>query len=747
MSISSKHGVLRSSLALLFALTAAGPLRSHEGHRPLPARGMELDLEHDKILLTKAARETLDVKTVELVPQRITQTITTYGTIAAPWNHHALITSPLSGRILQLHVRAGEPVRAGQVVAELEAQELEQLQLDLRSSQIASELSKRLVESTERAARSGAIPGSSFIEAQAKLSQDVAAIDVLLARWNALQLPAATAQAILANPHQDHQQRLLLRSPIDGVVTHMDLVVGKIVGTTEHLMEVIDLSNVWLKIDVLEKDLAQVQPGGKIELLLSASPEASIEGVIDQIDPYLDPRTQSGTVWATLSNPHSGVQQPRLLPGMTGRVHLHAESRQRRLVVPLASVVRSGAERFVLVEEEQTAAASTYRKRVVNLGRRSGDGWELRGGDLVPGDRILTQGSHQLGSFFTKGVLTLSLDGARDINLDMQPATIQSIASTLAIDGVLDVPPSHRATVSTQLDGTLARILVDRGAQLKRGDVIAELMSQEFLTLQLELLSAEIALQLQQTSVTNYRSAQAGISERQLWEGESELNRLRSQRDSLRSKLRMVGLVDSQLDELARTRQVLPYLPLRAPIDGRLVAFDQYLGSVVQSDESLFEIHDSTRAWVQAYVSEMDVPRIERGQQVRVRFVAAPNEVISGTVVSGPQAATNDMRTHVVWVELTQASNIPLSHNMFASVTIETGGGTTGLAVPREALVAEGTRSYVFVQKEDQAFERRAVVTGVSNDRWVQVLDGLNAGQAVAVRGARALQSGYAALK
>ncbi len=747
MSTSNKHGGLKLFLALLSALTAESSLLSHEGHRPLPARGMEIDLEHEQILLTKAARDTLDVQTVELVPQRITQMITTYGTIAAPWDHHALITSQLSGRIVQLHVRAGETVRAGQVVAELEAQELEQLQLDLRTAQIASELSKQLAASTERATRTGAIPGASYIQAQAKLSQDLAAIDVLVARWNALQLPHAMLEAILANPHQDHEQRLLLRSPIDGVIRHMDLAIGKIVGTTEHLLEVIDLSKVWLRIDVLEKDLARVRPGGKIDLVLSATPAESMEGVIDQIDPYLDPRTQSGTVWATLYNPLSIDQRPRLLPGMTGRVHIHADSPESGLVVPMASVVRSGAERFVLVEEEQTASASTYRKRVVSLGQRSGDGWELLGGELVPGDRLLTQGSHQLGSFFSKGVLKLSRDGARDVNLDIQPAAIQSIASTLAIDGVLEVPPSHRGTVSTQLDGTLARILVDRGAQLKRGDVIAELMSQDFLTLQLELLSAEIALQQQQTSVENYRLAREGISERQLWEAESELNRTRSQRDTLRSKLKMVGLADSQMDELVRTRQVLPFLPLRAPIDGRLVAFYQYLGSVIQSDEILFEIHDSTRAWVQGYLSEMDVPQIHQRQHVRVRLVAAPDDVINGTIVSAPQAATNDTRTHVVWIELTQPPTIPLTHNMFASVTIETGGGTTGLAVPRQAIVAEGTRSYVFVQKEDQAFERRAVVTGVSNDRWVHVLDGLDVGQAVAVRGARALQSGYAALK
>ena len=61
-------------------------------------------------------------------------------------------------------------------------------------------------------------------------------------------------------------------SPIDGVVIHADQVVGKIVDPTEHLFEVVDLSTVWVKIGVLERDLHHVAIGQPVELTLAAYP-------------------------------------------------------------------------------------------------------------------------------------------------------------------------------------------------------------------------------------------------------------------------------------------------------------------------------------------------------------------------------------------------------------------------------------------------------------------------------------------
>ncbi len=86
---------------------------AHEGHKPLPTRGMEVNTETGKMVLTRSARTILDVQTDEVRPQTVSQSLLAYGTLVSPWNHHALVSSPLSGRIVELLVTPGETVKAG----------------------------------------------------------------------------------------------------------------------------------------------------------------------------------------------------------------------------------------------------------------------------------------------------------------------------------------------------------------------------------------------------------------------------------------------------------------------------------------------------------------------------------------------------------------------------------------------------------------------------------------------------------
>ena len=162
--------------------------------------------------------------------------------------------------------------------------------------------------------------------------------------------------------------------------------------------------------------------------------------------------------------------------------------------------------------------------------------------------------------------------------------------------------------------------------------------------------------------------------------------------------------------------------------------FDKVLGHVVQPDESVFEIHDLSQVWVQGFVSERDLARVKVGQAVRVRFVADAADVVTGTLVRSGSSVGQDDRTLSFWIELKQMPRVPVQHNMLARLTIETGNIPPRLAVPREAIVREGTRSYV-------------VVLGRSDDVAIEILEGLVPDDMVAVSGALALQTGYAALR
>ncbi|MBC7965751.1 MAG: efflux RND transporter periplasmic adaptor subunit [Fuerstia sp.] len=718
---------------------------AHEGHKPLPTRGMEVNAETGKMVLTKSARSTLDVQTAEVRPQKVTQSILAYGTLISPWNRHAMVSSPLSGRIVELLVSPGESVKAGQLLAELDSPELESLQLEIRNAQTALNLSLKLQASAEAAGKTGAIPGIRFIEAKNQVQQDRAAVEIARAKWLSLQLPLEALETMLQTPNEPHQQRLALKSPIDGTVTHTDLSVGKVVNSKEHLFEVLDLSSVWLKIGVLEKDLALVTIGQSLELTLTAYPNQKIPAQVDVFGQFLDPQTHLGTVWASLPNSASG--DLLLLPGMSGQVQLKVGDTSEKIVVPMSAVIRDGAERFVLVEEEQTQVASAYQKQTIVFGQRMGDVIEVHGGNLFPGDRVVTRGSHELGSFFTKGVLKVSGETARDIGLALQPASQLALAETITVDGLVDVPPTRRTVASAQLSGSIARILVDRGQKVRAGEVLAEIVSQDFQNLQLDLLRAHLDAELQQEIMSNLGDAGDAVSQRRLWEAESRLNLANGLRENVRQRLTTAGIPEEQLTQLVTTRTLLPTLPVRSPIDGVVMDFDKVLGHVVQPDESVFEIHDLSQAWVQGFVSERDLARVKVGQTVRVRFVADAAEVVTGTLVRSGRSVGQDDRTLSVWIELKQMPRVPIQHNMLARVTIETGTLPPQLAVPREAIVREGTRSYVFVHNADDIFERRFVVLGRSDDVAVQILEGLVPNDSVAVGGAMALQSGYAALR
>ena len=232
-----------------------------------------------------------------------------------------------------------------------------------------------------------------------------------------------------------------------------------------------------------------------------------------------------------------------------------------------------------------------------------------------------------------------------------------------------------------------------------------------------------------------------------LWEAENRLNQANALRENVVQRLKTVGVSDDQLTQLTSSKMLLPTLPVRAPIDGVVVHFDKLLGHVVQPDESLFEIHDLSHVLVQGFVSERDIPSVKVGQTVRIRLVADETEVVSGILVRSSRSVSPVDRTMAVWIEMQQMPRVAVQHNMLARVTIETGKVDPMLAVPRNAVVREGTRSYVFVRGENDVFERRFVILGQSDDFHVEIKEGLLRGEAVAVGGASALQTGYAALR
>ena len=731
-----------ASACLLTAGVAA--LFAHEGHAPLPTRGVQVDAARGHLLLTADARDGLGVTTAEVEARAVEGRVLAYATVVVPWTRHGFATSRLPGRVAKVHVVPGQLVRAGDIVAEVLSLDLETLQLDVLTAGTEIALAEKLVGGLKATAEAGAGSGQAVSDAELTLAQARNRLTVAGSKWLALGLTEADFDALVRRGTAAPGLTLPVRVPVGGTVVHAELTVGQVVEPADHLAEVTDLSTVWVRVGVLEKDLHRVAVGTPVELRFSAAPDEVVRAAVAATAPFLDPVTHLASVWADLPNPPG--REPRFVPGMAGRADLILPADRPRPTVPAEAVVREGAERFVLVEEANAAGAAEFRRQSVAAGRSAAGRVELLAGSVFPGDRVVTQGAHELGGFFAPAVLRLDAVGGRGVGLRVEAAELAATDDTVTLDGAVDLPPGSRGSVSSSLAGTVTAIRADRGQAVKAGDVLAEVSSPEFLTLQLDLVRAALDYRLEADTLARIQGLGA-VARRRVWEAEGRVTSLGAQVETLRRKLATAGLSPAQVEAVIDSKRVAASVPVRAPIAGVVVAFDKALGQAVTAREGLFEVHDPAKAAVVGYVSERDGPRVRVGQAARVRLVADPGVVLTGRVGRSGRTVGADSRSQAVWVDLDAPAAGPLIHGQLATLTVVTATRPPAVTVPLAAVAEEGAAAFVFVRKPDGVFERRAVETGPADDRRVAITRGLAAGEPVAVAGVAELTTGFASLK
>lgn len=735
---------LCAALGLLVTVAVTW-LFAHEGHAPLPTKGAQVDVEKGRIVLAAPARSALDVHvaTVEIRP--FDEKILGYVTLIAPWQQHAYATSQLSGRILHMHARPGQPVKAGDILAEVQSLQLEVLRLEIVAAQTNVELSKKTLEALKL--NPASVSGQALAEADTKLQQDVNALEVARTKWLSLGLDRDDLESIQREKKLARPITLPVRSPLDGLVIHADLTVGRVIEPSEHLFEVVNLNKVWVRIDVLEKDLPKVAVGQNVDVSLVAYSGDTFVTTVQAQSLSLDPVTHLVTFWGELAN--ADEKAPRFLPGMKGQAFIHVDQNKKAKVIPTSALIEDGLDRYVLVEEANSAKASEYQKKSVVVVRRDENWVEIQTPDVFPGDRVVTRGAHELGSFFLPAILRLSPQSARTIGLKVEPVQKQVVEDVIDMDGTVETPPDRRSFASPQIDGTLQKVHVDRGETVAKGQLLGEVASFAFQNLQMDLLKEHLEFQLLEKQVQALRPLGEVVSKLRLLQVESSLAASRNRRETLWSRLSILGMSKDQLDDLVQRKKLTKLVPIRASVTGTLVHFDKVVGQAVKADEKLFTVHDLEKPLIEGFVSERDLPRIrlDKPQSVRVRFSGDPGRIFTGKVLRTSGVFGMESRTVSIWVELDEYPKTPLLHKQLARLSIAVNEAAPTIAVPLSALVHEGIRAFVFVQKGDGTFDRQEVTTGRSDDRLVEVVRGLETGQMVAVRGTSELQTAHASLR
>ncbi len=149
-------------------------------------------------------------------------------------------------------------------------------------------------------------------------------------------------------------------------------------------------------------------------------------------------------------------------------------------------------------------------------------------------------------------------------------------------------------------------------------------------------------------------------------------------------------------------------------------------------------VESRAKIWGLASLPERDLARVREGESVEISTTAFPGRRFQGKVVGVSRSADPETRSFTVRIAVEDPGS-RLHPQMLATFGIAI-PEPEGLAVPRSAILLEGSGSFVYVA-EDHRFRKQAVTTGASTPDEVAVREGLSAGQRVVVRGAEILES------
>jgi len=225
---------------------------------------------------------------------------------------------------------------------------------------------------------------------------------------------------------------------------------------------------------------------------------------------------------------------------------------------------------------------------------------------------------------------------------------------------------------------------------------------------------------------------------------------LRAEKREAEDRLRQLGMTEDQIARLNKDHKILSYVPITAPFEGRVIARNLTKGEVVEVTEKLFTISDLSVVLVMANIPEKDIPFIRADaassdkssveQLVDVLLTAYPGEVFHGKITYVGDVLDPATRTMKLRLEVPNPHR-KLKPEMYATIRVHSLPEPGVLMVPEAAVQRERERRFVFVQRDARTFEARDVRLGESNGEVVKVLDGLQEGEPIVVKGAYVLKS------
>lgn len=282
----------------------------------------------------------------------------------------AKVYSAYQGRVSKVMVKAGDDVKAGQVLFTVAVPDMSQAASALISTSAAFRNANETLKRAETLAKDNSIAQKEYLQAQADQQSAKAAYDAARANLRLFDLGDADINRL----ERDRQIGLefSVKSPMSGRVTARAAQPGQLVqpGTDPAPIVVSDMHSLWMVANVPESEFSRYKLGQPVQVRVSAWPDKSFTGKLSYVSDSMDADSRRFTVRAEVADPDHVLR-----PQMTADFNITIAAPEDTLAVPAEAVVREGdGSDVVWLATGKDAKGPLFTRRKVVRGKTS-DGW------------------------------------------------------------------------------------------------------------------------------------------------------------------------------------------------------------------------------------------------------------------------------------------------------------------------------------------------------------------------------------
>jgi multidrug efflux pump subunit AcrA (membrane-fusion protein) len=179
-------------------------------------------------------------------------------------------------------------------------------------------------------------------------------------------------------------------------------------------------------------------------------------------------------------------------------------------------------------------------------------------------------------------------------------------------------------------------------------------------------------------------------------------------------------------------------VPVTAPRNGKVIKLEVIKGDAVEAGTSLLEMADLSEVYAVARVFESQIGMVRKGMAARVYSPFLKGREMDSKVDIVGTEVNPQSRTVEVWLRVRNPEE-RLKINMTVNIFFLADRAEESIIIPKLAVLGSGGEMFVFVVEENK-YLRTPVITGIENDKWVEVLEGLAPGEVVVTQGNYQLQ-------